>query len=285
MKNIDIFCGISSLGMPFPRENRNHIGYYDIVVSKLKEEGYNVSGFNMSRLDKNHTWDLKNNLIDDRSLAYIKNLQIKSIDNLRNVNKLFRLVVPKKYQKSFKIEKDDFKTTLSTLYINSENPIFIYNGGVNDFYSFIKSGPVELLSKEVRSNLPKNIKSLIEECINNVMDNWELLHSLNPNTKIYALSFYYSPLYDKIQRLIYLQEKTKNKKYVNRFMKAISLYNLMLRKASEQYDFVEYVDITFVRKYCAPLDFHPNTKGNKLIADKILEKIKLQKEKQITKKF
>ena len=98
MKNIDIFCGISSLGMPFTRENKNHIGYYDIVVEKLKKKGYKVSGFNISRLNNNHTWDLERDFIDNRSLAHIKNLQIVSIENLRKVNKLFKLVVPKKYK-------------------------------------------------------------------------------------------------------------------------------------------------------------------------------------------
>ena len=30
MKEVDLFCGISSLGLPFPKENKDHIGYYDI---------------------------------------------------------------------------------------------------------------------------------------------------------------------------------------------------------------------------------------------------------------
>lgn len=276
MKNIDIFCGISSVGMPFPRENKNHIGYYDIVVNSLKRKGFNVGGFNMSRLDNNHTWDLDKNFDENRSIAYIKNLQIKSIENLRNVNKLFKLIIPKQYQKSFKLEKKDFKTTLRDLYIDSENPIFIYQGGVNDFYSFIKSGPVELLNKDVRNNVPKNIKELIRQCISNIEDNFETLYNLNHNTKVYALSFYYSPLYDKIQKLIYLQEKKKNKKYVNKFNKVLNLYNKMLKETCDKYEFVEYVDITFIRDYCAPLDFHPNTLGNKLIASKILTKMEFQ---------
>lgn len=96
MKNVEIFCGVSSLGMPFTKENKNHIGYYDIIVEAMKSKGYNVSGFNFSRLNKNHTWDLESNLNEDKSLAYIKSLQVKSIDDLRNTNVLFKLVVPKK---------------------------------------------------------------------------------------------------------------------------------------------------------------------------------------------
>lgn len=94
---------------------------------------------------------------------------------------------------------------------------------------------------------------------------------------MYALSYYYSPLYDKIQKLIYFQEKmkNKNKKYVNKFLKVINLYNKMLQEASEKYDYVEYCDITFLKDYCAPMDFHPNTIGNQLIADMLLKKIEL----------
>ena len=78
--------------------------------------------------------------------------------------------------------------------------------------------------------------------------------------------------------------KNKNKKYVNNFMEVIKLYNRMLQEAAEKYDYVEYCDITFLKDYCAPMDFHPNTIGNQLIADMLLKKIELQigKENQTT---
>lgn len=281
LKNVEIFCGVSSLGMPFTKENKNHIGYYDILVEAMKSKGYNVSGFNFSRLNKNHTWDLESNLNEDKSLAYIKSIQVKSIDDLRNTNILFKLVVPKKYKESFKIKPSD-DDTLKTLYVNAENPIFIYSAGPNDFFTYIKAGPVELTDKSVRAKLPKDIRSILEQCISNVEKNWQLLHQLNPNVKIYSLSYYYSPLYDKIQKLIYLQEKMKNrnKKYINKFMEVINLYNEMLLGASRKYDYVEHCDITFLKDYCAPMDFHPNTIGNQLIADILLKKIEVQTQKE-----
>lgn len=286
MKDIEIFCGITSLGMPFPKENKYHIGYYDIVVESLKNKGYKVSGFNFSRLNKNHTWDLEDTLNSDISLAYLKKLQVKSIDDLRNTNALFKLVVPKKYKDSFKIKSTDDNTTLRSLYTNAQNPIFLYSAGPNDFFSYIKAGPVELMDKSVRTKLPKDIKPILEQCISNVEKNWQLLYQLNPNVKIYTLSYHYCPLYDKIQKLIFLQEKVKgkNKKYVNKFLEVINLYNGMLQEASEKYDYVEYCDVTFLKDYCAPMDFHPNTIGNQLIADMLLKKIELriQKDNQAT---
>ena len=282
MKNISLFCGLSSLGMPFPKENKEHIGYYDIILSKLQNDGYNVSGFNMSKLNKNHTWDLENALNENATLASIKSIQLQSIDSLRNANILFKLVVPKKFKNTIIINSSDYENTLKNMYINSDNPIFLYHGGPNDFFTFIQAGPVELIDNKVREKLPKDIKTLIEQCIINIEKNWQLLHQLNPNTKVYALSYYYSPLYDKIQKIIFLQEKMKdkNKKYTNKFMETINLYNRLLKEACEKYDYVEYCDITFLKDYCAPLDFHPNTKGNQLIAEILLKKIELETQKE-----
>ena len=39
MITINLFCGINSVGMPFPRENKNHVGYFDIIKEKLIEQG------------------------------------------------------------------------------------------------------------------------------------------------------------------------------------------------------------------------------------------------------
>ena len=93
---------------------------------------------------------------------------------------------------------------------------------------------------------------------------------------IYALSYYYSPLYDKIQKVIYLQEKRKdkNKKEVNNFLNIIELFNLKLSNAAKKYEYVDFIDISFIKDYCAPMDFHPNTLGNQLIADEIMKTIK-----------
>lgn len=278
MKDLEIFCGVNSLGMPFTKDNKNHIGYFDIIVKTLSDNGYSTSGLNFSRLDKNHTWDLEDNLTNERSIAYLKELQLESIDDLRNTNVLFKLVVPGEYKDCIKICPSDQDTTLRSLYINAERPVFIYSAGPNDFFSYIRSGPFELIYRKVRENVPKDIRPIVEKCVNNVEKNWQLLHQLNPNIMIYALNHYYSPLYDKLQKIIYLQDKIKDrkKKYTNAYLNAINLYNEILLEASKKYDYVEYCDIAFIKDFCAPLDFHPSTKGNRLIAELVLKKIETQ---------
>lgn len=278
MKTVDLFCGINSVGMPFPRENKNHIGYFDIVKERLIKQGYEVNGINMSSLNKNHTWDLEKIFTFNYSLSKIRNIQMYSIDELRNANVLFKFVVPKKIKERYIPNFEDDKIILKDVYTNSENPIFIYSAGPNDFFTYIQAGPVELMDKEVREKLPHNLDELVAKCVDNVEQNLILLNQLNPNVTILVLSFYYSPLFDKIQKVIYLQEKIKNrdKRYVNRFGEIIALYNSLLKKMCEKYDFVEYVDINFIKEYCAPMDFHPNEKGNELIADEVLKKIKIE---------
>lgn len=285
MKKIDIFCGINSVGMPFPKENKNHIGYFDIVKCELSNRGYEVSGINISRLNKNHTWDLENNLNQNYSMAQIKNIQIKSIDALRDANILFKLVIPKKFKEKFCVTEEDKDTTLKDLFVSSKNPLFLYSGGPNDFFTYIQAGPVELMSKEVRNKLPNNLDSLVEKCIDNVENNWLFLHELNTNVQIMALGFYYSPLYDKIQKVIFLQEKliNKDKKYKNRFGEIINLYNNLLQQRCQKYDFISFVDISFIKNYCAPMDFHPNTKGNEMIANAILNNMSYDKKIQVKK--
>lgn len=34
MESLQLFCGINSLGVPFPRENRGHISYFDIITQE-----------------------------------------------------------------------------------------------------------------------------------------------------------------------------------------------------------------------------------------------------------
>lgn len=165
----NLFCGISSIGIPFPKENKKHIGFFDIVMENLKYLGYNIDGFNISSLDKNHTWDLEKILKLNYNLSKIRNIQINSIDNLRNQNMLFKLIIPKEIKEKYISEiQTNNSTTLKDMYINSKNPAFIYSAGPNDFFSYIKAGPVELMNKEVRKKLPDNLNEIVIKCINNI---------------------------------------------------------------------------------------------------------------------
>ena len=55
MAKVDLFGGFNSIGMSYTKDNKDHIGYFDIVEEYLKDEGFDVSGVNMSRLTRNST--------------------------------------------------------------------------------------------------------------------------------------------------------------------------------------------------------------------------------------
>ena len=86
MDKIDLFCGISSLGMPNTADNKDNYGYVDYVKDYLINNGYDVNTFNISSLDRNHTWDLEKLFKYNYSMSQIRNIQIASIDILRKAN-------------------------------------------------------------------------------------------------------------------------------------------------------------------------------------------------------
>ena len=74
MGKIDLFCGINSLGVPFPRENKDHIGYFDLAKENVVMQDFDVNTINISSLNQNHTWNLEKILNLDYSLSKIKNV-------------------------------------------------------------------------------------------------------------------------------------------------------------------------------------------------------------------
>lgn len=274
MECLQLFCGINSFGVPFPRENREHISYFDIITKELKQN-YDVSGYNISSVNNNCTWHFKELLDENFSILRIRNLQVYSLDQMRNVNFLFKLVIPKKFRDSIICDEKDADVIFKSVIMDADNPIFIYSGGENDFFAFIHAGPVEMLSSKVRDKLPDDITGLVLKSIDNVEQNWLTLKELNPNIQIVALGCWNSPVFDKINFLIRVQELFgKNRhKYDNCFTKMVDLYNKLLAERTLKYDFVHYVDVNFIENYCATMDFHPNTEGNEMIASAVMDKI------------
>lgn len=274
MESLQLFCGINSLAVPFPRDNRRHVSYFDIIRRELGNY-YDVSGYNISSVNNNCTWHFKKVLDENFSILQIRNLQIYSLDEMRNKNFLFKLIIPKKFRDSIKRNTFDDTVIFKSVIMEASNPIFIYSGGQNDFFAFIHGGPVEVLSRDVRDKLPEDIHSLVVKSIDNVEQNWLTLKQLNPNIQIVALGFYNAPLFDKINFLIRTQEFFgKNRhKYDNCFIKMVDLYNTLLVERTQKYDFVHFADISFMDRYCATMDFHPNTKGNEMIAAAVMDTI------------
>lgn len=274
-KVINLFGGINSLGVPYTRDNVLHVGFFDLVGKDLLKKGYNVDSINMFRLNKNHTWDFEKVFTDNVTLSKLYQMQVNSITDMRAVNKLLKYVIPENMSDHFTTPANRPNQTLSDIYTNSENPVFIYSCGPNDFFSFIGGGPVEILNPEMRERMPKNYPELIAQTVKNVRGNLSLLNQLNTKVKIMVLGMFDSPLYRKIEILIYLQRRIDKEdiKFERKINKLIELYNSTMAHMCHEFNNVEFIDISHIKHFCAPVDFHPSIIGNLLIAHSVNDKL------------
>lgn len=277
MDSIDLICGVNSIGMSFTKDNKEHIGYYDLVKEYLVSIGYNVNGYNISSLNRNNTWDLKNLLEKNYNLYKVRNIQIKSIDALRKENFLFKFVVPNDIKEKYAPTEKDKEIFLSEIIKKSEKPIFLYSTGQNDFVTYLGAGPVEMMDPKRIPSIYENIEDALLKMKNNIEDNISMLVNLNKSMSIYVLSTYYAPLYKIFKNVIKLQNKIlkRESKYEDILAYSVDYYNKALFEICEKYENVHYIDCNFISDYCANFDFHPSKIGNELIAEKIIEQINI----------
>lgn len=275
MAKVDLFGGLNSIGMPYTKDNKDHIGYFDIVEEYLKDEGFDVNGVNMSRLTRNSTWDLERIFDKNYALSKIKNFQLHSIDAIRNTNALFKLIVPKKFKNTITIDDDDKNIRIADVYKSSEQPIFLYSTGSNDFLTYVGAGPVEMLNSNIREKMYSKVDEACRQTMENVDKNFKMLTSLNPNVQIYAIGTFYAPIYSVIAKVISLQNKFKhiNTEYDDVLDYSIRYYNDHLEGLCNDYDNIHYVDVSYLKDYCANFDFHPNVRGNDLIGQQIIKEL------------
>lgn len=275
VNKIDIFSGINSLGIPYTSDNTQHIGYIDIIADNFLDNGYEVSKINLSNIAKNRTFDLEEILTLNKKYKDIREGQYKYLKKVREKNKYIGKLIPEDYLGKYLISDKLDDVNIADFFINSSNPIFLYSGGENDFMTYVGTGPMELVNKDVRDKLPNNLEELVVRSVDGVENNWKTLISLNPNVMIFAYSMFYAPLYDEIQEEIFNQNKqlNPNLKYVNRIKQLIKLFNEELETRSLKYDEVEIINIEFLQDYIADGDFHQNFIGNKLIAEKTIERL------------
>ena len=275
VNKIDIFSGINSLGIPYTSDNTKHIGYIDIIADNFLDNGYEVSKINLSNIAKNRTFDLEEILTSNKRYKDIREGQYEYLKKVREKNKYIGKLIPEDYLGKYLISDKLDDVNIADFFINSSNPIFLYSGGENDFMTYVGTGPMELVNKDVRDKLPNNLEELVVRSVDCVENNWKTLISLNPNVMIFAYSMFYAPLYDEIQEEIFNQNKqlNPNLKYVNRIKQLIKLFNEELETRSLKYDEVEIINIEFLQDYIADGDFHQNFIGNKLIAEKTIERL------------
>ncbi len=269
MDKILLIGAINSCGVPYSRDNKDHLSFLDIVSNELKKASFQVEKLDLYSLDKNNSWNFSKIFTDSIDYATIKNIQIQSIENLQQKNFIFSCTIPKKVCQRYSINDEDKSLIIKKKYCEANIPVFIYSGGINDWFVSIQAGPVEMISKGVREKLPENIMSLIKEAIENVRKNLELLIRLNPKVTIYVLGIYDTPLFSMIEKIAYFQDGRLNYNYRD----WINYYNFLLQEVCNSLVNVEYISLEQIQSYVPIFDFHPNRKGHEQIAYQLLKRL------------
>lgn len=273
MERIDLFCGISSLGMPNTTDNKENYGYFDYIKDYLKSKNFEVNGINFSSLDHNYTWDLEKIFKMNYYLSQIRDIQIHSIENLRNTNLLFKLVVPKAYQEKLKKMKSNER--IGDIYKEAQKPIFLYSTGINDMFVFMKAGPVELLNKKTRRDIGNQLDTFINQAILNIKNNLSFLINLNSQVSIYVLGVYNSTVLKILDQIYKIQDIgiVNNPLPKNLLFYIQNKFNADLEELCNDFPNVHFIDLASLNISCAKMDFHPSKEGNIVIGEEIVKNL------------
>lgn len=166
------------------------------------------------------------------------------------------------------LEQDKY-IHISDLLREKENPIFIYSSGANDLMFEIHADPLSLIKYDEQGNItPKFIyakermedEATIKKIMDGVESNWKNILSINPSTKIIALS-------------IYVPHSLQKEEYQD-FSQAIQRYNKELKQLCEKYNTI-YIDEEQLGTIYNQNDvnFHINEVGHKKLASLLINNI------------
>ena len=167
------------------------------------------------------------------------------------------------------IFEQDTYTHISDLLREKENPIFIYSSGANDLMFLIHANPSSLIKYDEKGNITSKYiyakermedETTIKQIMDNIESNWKHILSINPNTKIVALS-------------IYVPHSLQNEEY-QEFSQAIKRYNAELKQLCEEYNTI-YIDEEQLGTIYNQNDsnFHINEVGHKKLASLLVNNI------------
>lgn len=258
MKKINLIGGVDSFGVAYTRDNKEHIGHLDIVGRYLVDKGYEVNFLDMYSMSTYNDTDYINEMLKDNlSIAQIRKNQRNSIDLCRESGIFQFIQLPKETKDLY---KDDDKNNVGIRnFISSDDTMFVYSCGVNDFLKMMGTD----LGKMI---FPKNMKaafSKIEEAISQVIKlidgNFQKLLEINSDMEIYMMSIFIPTKYSYIRRIV---------------TPPIELFNMALSELCSKYDNVHYVDNSNLTvDDMASVDWHPNVRGQVKMGNNIIHVI------------
>lgn len=257
-KDISLIGGINSFGVPYTRDNRKHLSHFHVVEKYLKDLSYNVTSMDMYSMSKYNTTKVLDDYLEKNiSYAKIKNNQAEGIDVCRTKGFFQWLQLSPKTSKLYKVQEKDKK-----IYLTDElkkNSIFIYSCGANDFFEIMNTDLRKLLRISEMNKVFQNINFSISKIIFKIKQNIDRITKYNSKVEIYLLGLYLPT------NVSYIRKRTTT---------PIALFNKELAKLCVSYKNVYFVDNSnLTKKDMAPIDWHPNAKGQKMIGENIIKSI------------
>jgi hypothetical protein len=262
-KNKEIFVvgALDSLGVPYTKDNNEMKSYIELTVDELKNNGINLTYFNMSSLGRNKTWELQEILARDYTIGeynkWNKNASRFVIDGKRKEESWPFPTNPEFIDNFYEITPNpSIHITSKLSEVNA--PIFLYScGGMNirkylNINSEMTGKDILLCAREVLLRCVKHIKQTKLDVDNTINQ----IRNLNPNMEIYVLGVYAMLDDQRLRDLVF---------------PLVNLYNYELNKVIAPYDNVHYVDITEVKNMVAEKDMHPTLEGQKYISHQLIK--------------
>lgn len=143
-KNLVLIGAADSIGVPYTRDNHNHMVFFEMIEETLAQE-YNITTINCFHMSSNNDNHYIESLIsNDISLFEIKDSQNKMLKKCKYSGIYPYLELPKNFLNYYKPKEED-KQIIIKEYIKNNDTIFIYSAFVNDLLKSQKLSLFKLL--------------------------------------------------------------------------------------------------------------------------------------------
>jgi len=260
MSKINLIGGVDSFGVAYTRDNKEHVGHLDVVKAYLEEHGNSVVMLDAYSMNTyNNTSYIEKMLRDDLDFYTIRSNQRQGIDLCRR-NGIFQFIqLPRKTRDLYPEELTDKEKHICE-FLREKNTIFVYSCGINDFLGLMSTDLGKLIFPKNMDKALVDIETSIAKVIDLVKANFDLLFEINPNMEIYVLGIYTPTKYSYIRNVV---------------SGPIGLFNMALADLCSGYDNVTFVDNSNLTvAEMAPVDWHPNLAGQKMIGTNIIACLK-----------
>lgn len=256
MEKLFLIGGTDSIGVPYTKDNKKNIGFYELISQYLSTK-FSIIEFNFFHMSTYNTNAFIKECIENNySLKSIKEKQNEMLKKCKYSGIYPFLELPKRFLNFYKIKKTDNSIKIKEELIKNKS-IFLYSAGTNDFLKHNKSSLFKMFfPNNIKNNL-KDMDSFLDRCIEDIQRNITYISSLNNNCEIYLIGLFYPT------NLSYIRKK---------LTPPINAFNQKLKEICNCLPNLYFVDNSNLSKGdFNNIDFHPNRLGHQKIYENFIK--------------